>query len=219
MSTRITSQVGASGRERVAIYVDGLNLYHGIRSRSWMRFQWLDVGALGTRLLRNRQELVTVKYFVARFLQGGADDGMVDRQDAYLQALGLDDRTQIIEGEFQSKSTRCPKCRLERPLFEEKQTDVNIAVELICDAEDDVFDVAIVVSGDADLSGPLKRVQERHLGKSLVVAFPPNRRSTVLEHVASGDISISAEMLRSSQLPDTLYTPSGYLLRRPDAWH
>lgn len=214
----ITPQDKAAGRERVALYVDGLNLYHGIRSKSWMRFQWLDIGALGTRLLKGGQVLVSAKYFVARFLQGGIDDGMVDRQDIYLQALGSDDRTQIIEGEFQSKSTQCPECSLERLIFEEKQTDVNIAVELVCDAEDDSFDVAIVVSGDSDLSGPVRTARERHSDKSVVIAFPPNRRSTVLEHAASGHITISADSLRNSQLPDTLYSPSGYPLRRPDLW-
>ncbi len=36
--------------------------------------------------------------------------------------------------------------------------DVNIAVELLSDAEDDVFDTAIIASTDSDLTPPVTAV-------------------------------------------------------------
>ena len=56
-------------------------------------------------------------------------------------------------------------------------TDVNIAVELLGDAQDDVFDTAMVVSGDSDLYGPIEAVRRRYPHKRVVVAFPPDRVS------------------------------------------
>ena len=29
--------------ERVSVYVDGFNLYYGLRSRGWRRYYWLDL--------------------------------------------------------------------------------------------------------------------------------------------------------------------------------
>jgi uncharacterized LabA/DUF88 family protein len=36
-------------------------------------------------------------------------------------------------------------------VYEEKETDVNIAIAMIKDAAQDVYDTAILVSGDTDL--------------------------------------------------------------------
>ena len=30
---------------RVAVYVDGFNLYYGLRSKGWRRYYWLDLHA------------------------------------------------------------------------------------------------------------------------------------------------------------------------------
>ena len=38
-------------------------------------------------------------------------------------------------------------------------TDVNVAIELLGDAQDDVFDAAIIVSADSDLTTPASAVR------------------------------------------------------------
>ena len=53
---------------RVAVYVDGLNLYHGLKSRRWRRYYWLNLHRLAERLLLSDQSLVMIRYFTARFL-------------------------------------------------------------------------------------------------------------------------------------------------------
>ena len=59
-------------------------------------------------------------------------------------------------------------------------TDVNVAIELLGDAQDDVFDAAIIVSADSDLTSPARAVRQRYPEKRVVVAFPPNRVSKQL---------------------------------------
>ena len=226
MSTKSTSQdsIGVKVRrglttERVIVYVDGMNLYHGIRSKGWNRYLWLDVVRLSKRLLRSGQNLVCVKYFTARFVDEARSSGMKARQCTHLEAIGGDPILQIIEGEFQPRPVRCRICGNVSQKYEEKLTDVNIAVELMCDTADAEFDVAIVVSGDSDLSGPIERALERCPANQVVVAFPPNRRSELLRRSASAYLDIRRSVLADSQLPDTLYSPSAYPLRRPDLWH
>ena len=37
---------------RVAVYVDGFNLYYGLRSKGWRRYYWLDLHRLSEQSLR-----------------------------------------------------------------------------------------------------------------------------------------------------------------------
>jgi hypothetical protein len=51
---------------RVIAYVDGFNLYFGLRSRGWRRYYWLNLQEMVHRLLLPAQDLVLVRYFTAR---------------------------------------------------------------------------------------------------------------------------------------------------------
>lgn len=97
-------------------------------------------------------------------------------------------------------------------------TDVNIAIQLLGDAFEDVFDVALVISGDSDLTTPVRRVRQRFPGKRVIVAVPPRRHSSELKRWATGYVSIGDDKLRASQLPETLAKPDGFVLARPATW-
>lgn len=97
-------------------------------------------------------------------------------------------------------------------------TDVNIAIQLLTDAFEDAFDVALVVSGDSDLTTPVRRIRARFPGKRVIIAFPPRRHSSELKRWATGYVSIGEDKLRSSQLPETLAKPDGFVLTRPANW-
>lgn len=47
---------------RVMAYVDGFNLYFGLKAAGFKRYYWLDVAALANNLLRPGQRLVTTHY-------------------------------------------------------------------------------------------------------------------------------------------------------------
>ena len=193
---------------RVAFYIDGFNLFYGLRDKGWRRYYWLDLHGLAGRLLRPGQALAVVRYFTARVIADPNDPGKPDRQNAYLEALGTLPDLSIHYGYFAPRSGRG---------YEEKMTDVNIAVELLCDAYEDAFDTAILVSGDGDLFSAVQAAQQR-CGKRVVVAFPPDRRSNALRAATPHTLAIGRDVLRASQLPDTLVGAEGHLLRRPAAW-
>ncbi len=97
-------------------------------------------------------------------------------------------------------------------------TDVNIAVELLGDVHNDVFDTAIILSGDSDLTGPVTAVRSRYANKQVIVAFPPDRVSKQLCQVATASFVIGRKKLRDSQLPERVIRSDGHVLARPPSW-
>src|SRR5690606_39095146 len=98
------------------------------------------------------------------------------RQNTYLEALALQG-VQCQFGHYLQKSRVCRSCGTTWPDYEEKMTDVNIAIQLLTDAFDDAFDVALIISGDSDLTTPVRCVRDRFPAKRVIVAFPPGRHS------------------------------------------
>lgn len=70
--------------ERVIGYIDGFNLYHGLKDAYRSRYLWLDLEAMCRSVLQPDQALVGVKYFTAR-VRRPADTQA--RQSLYIDAL------------------------------------------------------------------------------------------------------------------------------------
>ncbi len=203
---------------RVVVYIDGFNLYYGMRSRGWRRYYWLDLRRLAERLLRPGQTLAGVKYFTARVIPDAGSEEKARRQNSYLEALATLADVDIHYGYYLPKMQRCSDCGATWQAYEEKMTDVNIAVEMLSDAYDDRFDTAIVISADSDLARPITTIRERFPGKRVVVAFPPNRVSKLLRSVATAAFSIGRDALRDSQLKESIARQDGETIARPSEW-
>ena len=204
--------------QRVTVYVDGFNLYYGLRSKGWRRYYWLDLRRLSENLLGTDQRLVMLRYFTTRVSPEPHDPEKPVRQKIYLEALMTLPDLSIHEGYYLPKDQRCLRCGATWQTYEEKMTDVNIAVELLGDAQDDIFDTAIIISGDGDLAGPMGAVRERYPAKRTIVAFPPDRHSAALRKAATGFLTIGRDVYRDSQLPDQVTKADGYVLTRPPSW-
>jgi uncharacterized LabA/DUF88 family protein len=212
---------------KVSVYIDGFNLYFGLKAASWRKYYWLDMGALAARLLKPGQTLVATKYFTAR-TEGGlpldspslaaSRNRKQKRQATYLDALAGLGTIQIFEGYYSSHPKTCNHCGGSYYKSEEKKTDANIATEIVADGLLDVYDVAIVVSGDTDLVPPVQAIRTLKPGKIVISAFPPRRANKELRKVASGFTYISEAQLRQCQLPDPVITPAGVTLNRPTVW-
>lgn len=211
---KLSSAVSGLSKYRVVSYIDGFNLYFGIRQEAikrgtlaapdpaWYRYMWLDLHAMCDRMLTDRQQLAAVKYFTAPIT---TSKGKQERQNAYLDALRTLPTIEIIFGRFEPDRKECDKCGHPAYHPQEKKTDVNIATALICDALDDKYDTAIIVTGDSDLVPALEAVKRLRPNKRLVAAFPPNRYAKELEdatHVRP--IRIWEPLLRKSRLPEAI---------------
>ena len=85
---------------RVVAYVDGFNLYFGLRSKGWKKYYWLDLCALATTLLRPGQTLEGVHYFTSRIRANGRNVSDMQRQTAYLEALDTMPKLQSHFGHY-----------------------------------------------------------------------------------------------------------------------
>jgi len=204
--------------ERVIAYVDGFNLYYGLRVQGWQRFYWLNIRRLIEVLLKPNQRLISTKYFTSRVSSTPSDPDKNRRQVAYLDALRTIPDFRIIYGHYLHNQQKCRKCGATWVVPDEKMTDVNIATELMVDAFQDSLDTALVVSADSDLSGPIEAVHRLFPDKRVVVFFPPGRSSKRLMQVAHAFITIRRNKLAQSQLPAQVTTPDGVVIHRPTTW-
>lgn len=212
---------------RAIAYIDGFNLYHGLRDSKFQRFYWLDMTALARLLLLPNQTLVKTKYFTARIAgpkpvdspqKADAINQRRKRQTLYLDALATLPDFKMYEGHYLPKEMKCRACGAGWTSHEEKMTDVNIATELLADAFTDAFDLALLISADSDLAPPIRAIRTHFPHKRVVAVFPPKRQSNQLRRFAHAQLTIGHGTLAKCQLPDTVTTPSGYQLHRPDCW-
>ncbi len=155
------------------IYIDGYNLYYGrLRHTS---YKWLDPFELFQTILKVQNpssNIVKIKYFTAPVKANFASHGQASAaaQNSYHRALKhlYGDRIEIIQGYHTVEKGNPP--RYKKPIdkddrveiwnFEEKQTDVNLALHMYRDALTENISQQILVSNDSDLELPLKLIHE-----------------------------------------------------------
>ena len=159
----VSSFLGANVNRVVYLCRRLLNLYHSLREAERSRgrsLRWLDLSALCSSLLHavpGRSELAGVVYFsaLARHMEA-ARPGTVARHLRYLDALQATG-VETVLSQFKRRQVRCPYCGRVRDRWEEKQTDVGIAVRLMKLAAVGACERVFVVSGDTDLVPATRR--------------------------------------------------------------
>lgn len=201
-------------KERVVVYIDGFNLYFGIIDAGFEKCKWLNLKTLSKNLLRPDQELCAIKYFTSRVTNNPEKQ---KRQSTYIEALesvGI----RIYYGNYQSDTVKCRQCGNIWPAYHEKMTDVNIATQIIIDAYQDRYDMAMLISGDSDLVPPIRAVHEWFPIKRVLVAFPPKRHNSSVALVAKGSLTIGRKKLADSQFDIEISKRDGFILRKPREW-
>lgn len=199
--------------KRVAVFVDGFNLYYGLHEHSGRKHLWLDLHALASSLLKADQRLTTVSYFTARVRNNPAGAARQSQYIGALKATGV----RVVEGRFQEKTQTCRTCGKSWRSYEEKESDVNLCVALMEAARQHQFDVGLIVSGDSDMAPAARAVRRMNHGIRLVAVFPPERFSAELKTAVHASFHLGAAKVRQAQLP-TEVTVSGASYRRPAYW-
>lgn len=201
--------------QRVIVYVDGFNFYYGIKAKPWNRYYWLDMVKLFDQFMLPNQTLVAVKYFSARPL----DLDKAKRQDAFFQANGENSRFKLILGNYIKKSLTCFKCRNIINTYEEKESDVNLASQIVADAYQDNCDIAIIVSADSDMIPAIELAREA--GKKVLIYFPPNHKSSNLRILAGmrpTHLERYESRFKKAMLPERITLKNGFELSIPHKW-
>ncbi|MBB2942363.1 uncharacterized LabA/DUF88 family protein [Actinoplanes lutulentus] len=199
---------------RVAAYVDGFNLYNGMHDARRRRSLWLNMESLLGSFLGVNQELAVVHYFTA-LVQGQSRHHQVTYLDALAAHCPI---TELHVGRFQAKQLQCRNCHHTRTSYEEKESDVSLAVQLVEDAALDVFDHALIVSGDSDMAPAIRSVRRIAPHKRLVAVFPPRRSSVTLKNTVDATLQIYDRVPERHLLPDNVKAVDGTTFNRPSHW-
>ena len=179
--------------ERVNFYVDGFNFYYGLKDMrridsDWRKFYWLDYVKFFQQFIGDNQILQNVIYFAApppvdnqssiRDNQGSLRQSILFKANKLLNPS----RIETVMGQFYRKNITCKVCKSSFTVYEEKRTDVNIAVRLLGDCSLDNVDTLVVVTADSDLVPPLQFIKKHYPNKKIRVYFPPAYFSVALNN-------------------------------------
>ena len=163
--------------KKVTFYIDGQNFFHALDSciRKYNldikpQVNWLTLAKTFLRQQDN-EVLTAINYFSAFYTPNIEIYRQQQRYVSQLQQVGVN----IILGKYKFKEKYCPICRKTHKGYEEKETDINIALKFFADAVDNIFDRAVLVSADTDLVPLIKIIKNRFPNKSISLAIPPQR--------------------------------------------
>ena len=168
MISKTSDQRHAVSPPRVAIFIDGSNLYHSLEENC-NRFD-LDFVAFSTKLCNERSLFRTYYYNVLR--DRDRNPRAYEDQKKFLSALYS---TPFLE-------IRLGGSKYRGDITIEKGIDIMLATDLLRFAWNDLYDVAVIVSGDGDFAYALQAVKDS--GKHVEVAAFSSNLSGELAQVA-----------------------------------
>jgi len=198
---------------RYCIYIDGFNVYYALQQPTYRKYKWLNYRKLAESVVGKNNRITGIFYFTA-IVRWKPDNAR--RHKIYIRALrwaGVD----TIQGRFLEKQVRCHKCNQFYKTHEEKRTDVNIAMKIFCDAIDNLYDKALIVSADSDLMPSILAVRKYAPEKSIGIMFPIGRSNNDLIRETDFRIKMSQQLLQSCQFPEQIKI-GNTIINRPDSW-
>jgi uncharacterized LabA/DUF88 family protein len=144
-------------KERVFVVIDGSNFYHRLKEKpihfeNLLEFNFLDF----IKWLVKNRKLVRACYYVGaiRTAKGNKKSFKLFRDQRKLLGILTKNKIDISLGYI-----------LKTKKYHEKGVDVQIAVDLLTGAYEDLWDTVILLSSDTDLLPAIQKV--RQLGKSI----------------------------------------------------
>lgn len=165
---------------RVAIFIDGSNLYHSLK-KDFGRAN-IDFAKFVQKLVAGR-ELVRVYYYNAPIPQEPHNKIAYRKQQQFFDYLRDLPYFRVTLGRLEQRPAG----------LVEKGVDINIAVDMLRYAFDDLYDVAILVSGDGDFASAVQAVQDR--GKHVENAISKSGQSRHLRQTCDTCLTLDETML------------------------
>ncbi len=207
---------------KIFFFVDGFNLYHaldyfdgGPDHNRYCKYKWVSLKRLCSCYVRDKADVIAgIEYFSTLALW---DSRKVERHKRFIKANETEGVV-VNYGEFKRKSVECRLCSKTFFTFEEKQTDVNIAVRLFQLAFQDRYDKAIIVSGDTDLLPAVRAVRSTFPGKQIGLVIPIGRASEDFKKQVDFHYKMKESHLKLSLYDEKLTLSDGTVLTCPPSW-
>jgi hypothetical protein len=209
---------------KAIVYIDGFNLYYGCVKDT--PYKWLNLEEF-CRQMVPADDVIEIKYFTALVKPRPDNPGAAQRQQVFLRALRTLPMVRVYYGHFIRSQVRMalvnPSPGRKTALVfktEEKGSDVNLATELLVDGFNRRYELAVVVSNDGDLKGPVEHVRGQ-FGMPVGVLNPHPHRSWALSprSLPNGSFyrRIRPHLLAASQFPQVMTDETGEF-HKPQGW-
>jgi uncharacterized LabA/DUF88 family protein len=180
-----------SEKEKVAIYIDGSNLYFSVKKTFNCKINLEKF----CKKLANDYDLVKIKYYIAPLNQMESPEAYAEQQ-SFLKKIRQIEKMNIIFGRLEKRK------RDGEIYYTEKATDVNLALDLALDAQKGEYDTAFIISNDGDFSGAVSAAIGFNR-KVIYVAIGSNKSiSYHLKKVASATFKIKQEFIDECKLEE-----------------
>ncbi len=179
-------------KQRVAVFIDGSNLYHKLKDLNLKNSTYFQYGKLAQFLVRN-DILVTKRYYIGVVRAKGGDEKAKQLQRNQMKLfnhLGSKQEGFVVERGYLMKSDG---------VFHEKGVDVKIAVDLLVGAYEDTYDRVVLISSDTDLIPVIEKVKS--LGKKVEYIGFSHKPSYGLIKSASETRLLTKEEIFAFQTP------------------
>lgn len=227
---------------KTRVYIDGYNLYYGCLKNT--SYKWLDIVRLVEEFILptsvpSHYDLpsIDIRYFTAPISGKAAqDDNSVKDQANYhraIEALYNVEKFRIINGYFSITDTfafkvddinpsleprYCERVKIWK--LEEKQTDVNIAVEAMYDAlTDSTLKHMVFVTNDTDIAPVLQKIKEtRDIQIGVIVPTKETVRRPSEKLTTNADwfrSNIKNDELSRAEMPRAINESVRQKLRKP----
>jgi uncharacterized LabA/DUF88 family protein len=151
--------------ERVAVFIDGSNLYNGMREN--LENTRVNLKELISQLSRGRVVIRT--YYYNAPLTEDYDDELRQGQNRFFESLRRIPYVTVRLGRLQRRTDGS---------LVEKGIDIALTVEALSLAYEDSFDIAVIVSGDGDYIELVEAIKRR--GKHVECAMFKSQSAGVL---------------------------------------
>ncbi len=227
---------------KTIVYIDGYNLYYGCLKNT--AYKWLDIYTLFSehvvKIQSPQAHIEKIKFFTAdvKAKVASRNQEAQQSQNNYHRALSAlyPEKIEIIKGYYSLERARLLRYkqppdksdRVDVWRLEEKQTDVNIALQLYRDMIQQHCDQVVIVSNDTDLV-PALQIIRQDLGQAvnIGVVIPILKPESGKSHrPANASLSQYADWTRrfllekelaASQLPEKIATRKKPIIK-PDYW-
>ena len=201
---------------KVIAFIDGFNLYHSLVAAGLHDLKWINYWNLADAFVKKQKEqLIKVFYFSAL---ANWDKEKADRHRNYIRALESAN-VEVILGKFKRVTKTCrADCRKEYKTFEEKETDINIAVTMLLEAANNTFDKALLFSADSDMIAGIRALKKMAPDKDIQVVIPYGRNSEDLEQCCHYVSRVNLRHLKRNQFPPIITLKNGSTIEKPASW-
>ena len=210
-----------NNKKKVVVYVDGFNLYHGLKNLKKSHLKWLNLRSLAEKFIdRNTEVIVKAYYFSA--IATHMDNDTVQRHKTYIEALEANG-IEFVGGNFKKKwlTYKNNHIDIKWKKHEEKETDVNISIYMVRDAMKGGFDKFVLITNDTDIVPAVKMARNENKNIRFKLLTPPtlDTHDSLLNAVKPGTCSRLTEgHIQNSLLPDKIQKANGKIIYMPEQY-